>query len=274
MALVRGALGLFSLVDLLQLLASNQSKGCLVIMHPVKGEARAFFEAGKVTHIAFDDREDSEALQLLLRDERGNFEFLPGRVAPKVSIKVSFDNLLFSAIRNLGPAERPEDKEIPPPDELDIPTVKDLGRISQLTLSTDEFSVIEKIDGKKSVHNLVQQTNLPFENVQRILMRLASLNMIDVKKREARVARLVVQLNRQIDGLTVYLDEVIMRTWVRQNKGQAITQVRLRQDSGRELVVNATSAPDLGAYLLLSDGAMVRFGLNSGMTVLVKPEVK
>lgn len=269
---MRGALGLFSLVDLLQLLGSNQSRGYLAVHHPTRGEGRVYLNAGRVVHAHFDGRTDLEALRTILSDERGNFEFLPGRPAPTETIDASLDNLLLQAIRGLGTEPRSEDKEIPPPDELDVPSVKDLDRISRLTLSADEFAVVERLDGRRSVLALAHAAGLPVQRVQRVLMRLASLGVLDVKKRLPRVARLTLGLSREITDMRAFLDLVILRTWARQH-GQDVTRVRLREESGREIVLDAGGAPDVGAYLLLSSNALLRYGLAAQVSVLVKPEV-
>jgi hypothetical protein len=258
-------------VDLLQLLGSNQSRGYLAVHHPSRGEGRVYLNAGRVVHVHFDGREDAEALKLMLQDERGNFEFLPGRAAPRESITASLDNLLLSAIRTLEPPEPGDDKEIPPPDELDVPAVKDVDRVGRLTLSADEFAVIERVDGTRSVLGLAQATSLSVETVQRILMRLSSLGVLDVRKRSPRIARLVVALSRDITGLGAYLDEVIMRAWTRQFGGP-VSKIRIRLDNGREVVLAAASAPDLGPYLLLSNNGLIRHNLNANSSVLVKPE--
>ena len=49
---VTGTLGLFSLVDLFQLLAASGRTGRLAVQHPL-GRARVYFEKGQVRHAEF-----------------------------------------------------------------------------------------------------------------------------------------------------------------------------------------------------------------------------
>ena len=82
---MRGSLGIFNLVDLLQLLAANHSKGLLTVHHPSRGECKLYLDgSGRMLHAAFDDHEGIPAIKAILEDEHGNFEFLPN-LSPSVN---------------------------------------------------------------------------------------------------------------------------------------------------------------------------------------------
>jgi Domain of unknown function (DUF4388) len=268
---VRGSLGVFNLFDLLQLLAQNQSKGCLTVYHPSQREGKVFFDTGRITHASFGPFVDAEALRGLLRDERGNFEFLPGRGPLKVTIEAAFDNLMLEVIRELDQGATTIERQFPTPGELDTPSVTDSQKLSNLTLAADEFAVVEQIDGDRTVVAISQATNLPLEMVQRTLVRLASVGLVAVKKRSPRVARLVVGLSREMTGMEICVDEIILRAWDRQH-GRPVKRVRMRDEAGREFVFEAITTPNLGAYALFSNNAMMRFDLRANSQVLLKPE--
>jgi Domain of unknown function (DUF4388) len=269
---VRGSLGIFSLLDLLQLLGSNQSKGLLSIHHPSNREGRVYFDAGRVIFAQFDTLEDAEAVRAMLRDERGNFEFIPGRTPAKKTIAASLDNFLFEVIRELDEGTKTTvEKKIPPPNDFDAPRILDNDRISSLTLSADEFSVIELIDGERSVAGIAQIANQPLELVQTVLIRFSSLGLVDVKKRSPRIARLVIGLSRELTDMRVCVDQIIMQAWDRQH-GRPVSKIRMRDTAGQEFVFEAFGTPNLGAYLLFSSNAIMRYDLHAGDQVLVKPE--
>ena len=268
---MRGSLGIFSLLDLLQLLGRNQSKGCLSIHHPSEREGQVFFDSGKVVYAKFGTHEDIAAVRSLLRDERGNFEFIPGRAPAKKTITSSLDNFLFEVIRELDNGTKTTEQLIPPPNELDLPRITDSNRIGSLTLSADEFSVIELINGERSVIGISQMSKQPLELVQRVLVRFASLGLVEVKKKSPRIARLVIGLSRELTDMRVCLDEVIMRAWDRQDR-RKVSKIRMRDAAGQEFVFDAFSTPNLGAYILFSSNAIMRYDLRAGMDVLVKPE--
>jgi hypothetical protein len=269
--LVRGSLGIFSLLDLLQLLGSNQSKGYLSVHHPNEREGQVFFEAGKVVYARFGTLEDVAAVRALLLDERGNFEFVPGRTPIKKTINSSLDNFLFEVIRELDGGTKTTEQLIPPPNELDSPRITDQKRIGSLTLSGEEFSVIELIDGERSVIGIAQLSKQPLELVQRVLVRFASLGLVEVKKRQPRIARLVIGLSRELTDMRVCLDEVILKTWSRQHRGP-VSKIRMRDEAGQEYVFDVFSTPNLGAYILFSSNAIMRYDFQAGAQVLVKPE--
>lgn len=269
--MVRGSLGIFSLFDLLQLLAQNQSRGCLNIFHPSQREGRVYFDSGAITHVSYGSVEDIEALRALLHDERGNFEFLPGRTPPKPTINLAFDNLMLEVIREMDKGTTTIEKQHPTPSELDTPRIVNAEKLYALTLAVDEFSVAELIDGERSVISIAQTANLPLEMVQRTLVRFASLGLVEVKRRTPRVARLVVGLSREMTGMEICVDEVILRAWDRQH-GRPVRKVRMRDEAGREFVFDAITTPNLGAYALFSNNAIMRFDLRANSQVLLKPE--
>ena len=268
---MRGSLGVFNLFDLLQLLSQNQSKGCLYIFHPSQREGRVYFDTGRITHVAFGATQDAEALRALLRDERGNFEFAPGRLPQSVTVTAAFDNLMLEVVRELDQGTTTVEKQFPIPGELDAPNVLDADKLSNLTLSADEFAVAEQIDGERTVIAIAQAASLPLEMVQRTLVRLSSIGLVEVKKRAPRVARLVVGLSREMTGMEICVDEVILRAWDRQF-GRPVRQLRMRDEAGREFVFEAITTPSLGAYALFSNNALMRFDLRANAQVLVKPE--
>jgi hypothetical protein len=99
---VRGTLGLLDLVDLLQLLARNGSRGCLAVLHPSGREARVYLRDGRVVGATFGDARDVQAVRALLADQRGSFEFLPGVAPATETVTSGLDEFLFAAIRALG----------------------------------------------------------------------------------------------------------------------------------------------------------------------------
>ena len=271
---MRGSLGIFNLVDLLQLLAANQSKGQLTVYHPSRGECRMYLDgSGRLLHAAFDDLEGIPAIKSILKDERGNFEFLPNLSPSLKSIDANLDNVLFQAIRELeSQTQTVAEKHVAPPQELDTPRVKSLDRLSNLTLSGEEFAVIERMDGQLSALGIAQATGLPLERVQTILTRLASISMIEIKRREVRIAQLVIGLSRELIGTEACIDEAILNAWERQ-ASKKVRGIRIREKSGREIVFPTISRPGLGAYLLLSNNSFMQFGLQAGKSVLAKPEM-
>ncbi len=268
---MRGSLGLFNLLDLLQLLGSNKSNGCLSIYHPTEGDARIYFTEGNIIHIHYAGQQDLEALKTLLRDEQGSFEFIPNRTPQSVTIEKPLDQFLFSAIRDLD-APAPEDKPQPVAVDADVPVILDDSRMATLSLDEQEFEIIKLIDGTRTVSEIGEASQVPSTKVKETFSRLASLGLINLKKPEPRVARLVIGLSRDFDGMVAYVDESIVQIWSKTQRAK-IENVRMRDAGGRELSLKVRSAPNIGPYLLLSSTGLLGHGLRAGASVLVKPEL-
>lgn len=262
---------MFNLLDLIQLLAQNNSRGYLGIHHPTQGEGRFYLEDGKLTHASFAGVHDLAALRAVLTDERGSFEFVPHQLPAQKTITSSLDNLLLQAVRELGNASRHEEKQTPRPDEVDVPRVLNPERLMSVSLSDEERLVVDQIDGRRSTAELAEVCAQPFAQVQEVLIRLTALGLLEVRKRQPRLARLVIGLSHDLVGLEAAVDSTIIKTWERQH-GRRVKRIRMREESGREFVFPAFSAPSLGAYLLFSSNAMMRFTLHAGASVLVKPD--
>lgn len=100
-----GTLGLFSLVDLFQLLAASSRSGRLTVDHP-QGAARVYFEEGLAVHAEFSGFSGEEAVFALFSDEQGSFEFMLGVPAPQATIETSTENLMLEATRRLDESRR------------------------------------------------------------------------------------------------------------------------------------------------------------------------
>jgi len=98
---MRGTLGLFNLLELLQLLNSSGRTGALLVNHPRHGESRLYFVKGRIVHAAQRNVFDEGVIYNLLRDERGEFDFQAGRTAPEESIALGFDALMFAVLKML-----------------------------------------------------------------------------------------------------------------------------------------------------------------------------
>ena len=105
---MRGTLGLFNLLEMLQLLNSSGRTGALLVAHPRFGESRIYFVKGRIVHAAQRNVFDEGVIYNLLRDEQGDFEFQAGRTAPEESIPLAFDALMFAVLKML-PTQTPTD---------------------------------------------------------------------------------------------------------------------------------------------------------------------
>jgi hypothetical protein len=262
---VTGTLGLFSLVDLFQLLASSKRTGRLLVEHP-EGAARVFFDKGRIVHAEFAGAQGVEAVYTLFADERGSFEFTLGLPAPQVSIQVSTENLLLEAIRRVDEHRR----ETPGTQALSGDAVLTVSEgAAGLTLNAQETEVLRLMDGQRDLKQLVHSSGLEPSRTREVVGRLLKLGAA-VVRRKPRIARLVAQLAREpLAAGHVGIDSNILYGWERM-LGYPPTRVACRRPDGR-VDLFAAEAMEVGPYILFSRDTLLTLGLAANTTLLVRP---
>jgi len=268
---VTGTLGLFSLVDLFQLLSSAQRSGRLGIDHPA-GLARVYFDKGQVVHAEFGELRGEEAVYALFTDERGSFEFRLGIPAPEASIAAGTENLVLEAIRRLDEARR----ESGPTVARDaVPTLDtSYERAAELTLNEDERQVLGHVNGQRNVTRIALDASLDPDDTLAIVERLTRIGVLKMRGRRARTARLVARLSgTDLPAGAAGLDPGILTTWQRAT-GTRPERVACRRQDGKVLVFQATAVDGAGPYILFSRDTLFRSDLAANEALLVRPVQK
>lgn len=264
-----GTLGLFSLVDLFQLLAGSARTGRLSIAHP-RGRARVYFERGLVAHAEFGELEGEAAVYALFGDERGSFEFVVGVPPPRSSVATATENLVLEALRRLDERH----KAAPVPDvEVSREAVPYVPRDAQrdLTFGDDELNVLAAVNGQRTVARVADVVGLPLERTQRVVGRLVTVGALQLRSRRPRTAQLVVRLARSgVPSGAVGLDEGIVHNWSRV-LGEDVVEVAVRRPDGSAFLAPIATVPGGGPYLLALPDTLVRVDLGVDDTVLVRP---
>ncbi len=266
---VTGTLGLFSLVDLFQLLASSKRTGRLIVDHP-RGSARVYFDKGRVVHADFGDYYGEDAVYALFMDERGSFEFNLGIAPPAESVHVSTDNLILEAIRRLDEAERSRHETSV--DEDAVPSFNDeASEAGNLTLQAHEVQILRFIDGQRDVSQLALASGLELDTVQQVVSRLVTLGALKLQGKKPRVARLVVRLASAAQPPRVAgIDESIVSAWER-TLGIRPRWVACKRPSGRVDRYPLITVPSLGPFITFSRDTLLAEDLSVETPLLVKP---
>ena len=266
-----GTLGLFSLVDLFQLLSSSQRSGRLGIDHP-GGLARVYFDKGQVVHAEFGELKGEDAVFALFADERGSFEFRMGIPAPASTIQSGTENLVLEAIRRLDEARR----EGGPTVARDAVPVLDttFERAEELTLNDDERKVLAHVNGQRNVTRIALDGGLDPDDALAIVERLSKLGVLKMRGRRPRTARLVARLSdSELAAGVAGLDPGILNTWERATGGPA-ERVACRREDGKVMVFRASAVDGAGPYILFSRDTLFRSDLAANEALLVRPVVK
>jgi len=265
---VTGTLGLFSLVDLFQLLSTSQRSGRLGVDHPA-GLARVYFDKGQVVHAEFADLKGEDAVFALFTDERGSFEFRLGLPAPEVTIKSGTENLVLEAIRRVDEARR----DGAPSVARDAIPALDVGqdRADALTLNALERAVLAHVNGQRNVTRIALDAGLDPDDVLVAVERMVRLGVLKVRNRRARTARLVTRLSdSSLPAGSAGLDPGILTTWERA-MGAPATRVACRRSDGKVLVFPVHASEGAGPYILLTRDSLFRANLAANEALLVRP---
>lgn len=269
---VTGTLGLFSLVDLFQLLAASGRSGRLAVQHPL-GLARVYFEKGQVRHAEFGDVEGLEAVVALFADERGTFAFTAGLPAPRTTVQGSTEGLLLDVLRREDERRRDDpDGEAAPPGDA-VPYAPDGASARALPLAELERRVLAAVNGHWTAVRVAEELDVDELEVRRAIGRLVRLGSMKLRARRPRTAQLVVRVARERlpDG-TVGVDAGIVRSWC-EAAGALVRHVALRRDDGRAFAVPLTPVEGAGAYLHVPRATLLALDLRADEALLARPHL-
>lgn len=262
-----GTLGLFSLVDLFQLLSSANRTGRLVVDHP-EGDARLYFRQGRVVHAEFCGLTGEEAVFALFADEQGTFEFTTGLPAPEESVTAGTENLILEAIRRVDEARRDRPEEIP---AEAVPAFAEGPGAGNLVLDTTEVGLLRFVDGQRTVRELAELAGVGTGEVQGKVRRLLEMGVLRVTDRRPRTARLVTQLTTGGLGPAVAgVDPNILDSW-RRALGYDPGAVACRRPDGRVDTFQVSPVEQAGPYILFTRDTLIRADLAANVPLLVRP---
>lgn len=272
-----GTLGLFSLVDLFQLLSSSSRTGRLLIDHP-QGKAKVYFDKGKVVHADFNQLTGEAAIYELFKDERGSFEFGVGLPSPEISISQSTENLLLDAIRKVDEHRNRQsqmqakstssstlsDQAVP----IFAEKAPDAG---SLTLYAQEVAILRLIDGRNTIETLAERAGMSVDETKQVVGRLAKVGALGIRGRKPRVARLVTQLAQiKLPANAVGIDNNITTAWSKV-LGEEVSEVVCRYPNGQTHVFKLAPMNGVGPYILFSRDLLLSAALAVNIPLLVKP---
>jgi DNA-binding Lrp family transcriptional regulator len=269
---VTGTLGLFSLVDLFQLLAASSRSGRLTVDHP-EGSARVFFEEGRVVHAEFGELTGEQAVYALFADEQGSFEFMMGLPAPRNTIETRTENLVLEATRRLDEARRDGEQTV----DLEVvpgfsdSTTREEDLSGNLSLSQAEVSLLRQVDGRRSVTEIAKAAATDPESTRDSVQRLLDVGILKIAGRRPRTARLVAQITAaKLPPGTAGIDPSIVNAW-QKALGYPAQTVACRRPDGKVCLLMITQVPKAGPYLMISRDTLMQAGLAVNQPLLVKP---
>lgn len=176
---LQGSLEDIHLSDLIQLVGVAGKTGRFVLKRDDE-IGSVYIDNGNIVHAESGGRKGENAFYYLSTWDRGEFNFEANVKAPEQSIVKSYSNLLMEAARRMDEWKILMRKI---PSENCIPEfiVFDTEERRQINLTTLEWVVVSKIDGRRTVADIAKECNLSLFDTTKILYGLIVAELIKIK---------------------------------------------------------------------------------------------
>lgn len=178
-----GNLNFFNIITLLRLLNNTKHSGGLVLKQKNKFGI-IYFENGEIINAVVEKESGRDALFDFLHWTQGEFKFSPKLKSDTKIIDEDFNKLLLNLSRQIQ--EEKVFKQIIPSAELIIyPAVSEINKLlNRLKLNKDEKTILNLIDGQKTLKSLAEKCAWQQKKVLEILYRLSVIGLITINTDE------------------------------------------------------------------------------------------
>ena len=179
----QGSLKELPLPDIIQLVSVSGKTGKFTLTRD-NDRGYIFLKNGQMVHAAVGDMVGEEAIYALAIWNQGDFQFEPGTEADRQTISKSNTNLLMEAARRLD-EWRVLSKKIPSVEYVPELLTRE-NRHEQITLKPQEWVIVTRIDGRRSIVDIGTELNISFFEVAKILYGMITSELVALKKKSER----------------------------------------------------------------------------------------
>lgn len=179
----QGSLKELPLPDIIQLVSVSGKTGKFTLTRDAD-RGFIYLKNGQMVHATIGELVGEEAIYSLAIWNHGEFQFSPGEDSDRQTITKSNTNLLMEAARRLD-EWRVLSKKIPSVDYVPELHARE-NRHEQVTLNPQEWMLITKIDGRRSIVEIGRALNLSSFDVAKILYGMITGELVALKKKVDR----------------------------------------------------------------------------------------
>jgi hypothetical protein len=179
----QGSLKELPLPDIIQLVSVSGKTGKFTLTRE-SDRVFIFLKNGQMVHATIGDLVGEEAIYSLAIWNHGEFQFSPGEDSDRQTITKSNTNLLMEAARRLD-EWRVLSRKIPSVEYVPELMARE-NRHEQVTLNPQEWMLITKIDGRRSIIEIGRALNLSSFEVAKILYGMITGELVQLKKKAER----------------------------------------------------------------------------------------
>jgi Domain of unknown function (DUF4388) len=180
---LQGSLTDLALPDVIQLVSVSGKTGVFTISGPER-EGKIFLKDGQINDAVIGNLRGEYAVYEMAMWRQGQFIFTPSVESDRVTITKSNTSLMMEAARRLD-EWRVLQRKIPSLEVIPYFLPRDPGH-DQITLSPQEWQVVTKVDGQRSIKQLEDATGLPAFDVCKVLFGLVTNGLIALRAPEER----------------------------------------------------------------------------------------
>src|SRR5881394_3905884 len=176
----QGSLKELPLPDIIQLVSVSGKTGKFTLSRDAD-RGFIYLKNGQMVHASVADMVGEEAIYALAIWNQGDFQFTPSEEPERQTITKSNTNLLMEAARRLD-EWRVLSKKIPSVDHVPELQVRE-NRHEQITLNPQEWTLVTKIDGNRSIAEIGKALNMASFDVAKILYGMITGELVQLKKK-------------------------------------------------------------------------------------------
>ncbi len=181
----QGSLKELPLPDIIQLVSVSGKTGRFTLTRDNERGA-IFLKNGQMVHAMIGELVGEEAIYALAIWNHGEFQFEPGAEADRQTISKSNTNLLMEAARRLD-EWRVLSKKVPSVEYVPELLTRE-NRHEQITLNPQEWMIVTRIDGRRSIVDIGKTLNISSFDVAKILYGMITSELVSLKKKSEQPA--------------------------------------------------------------------------------------
>jgi len=178
-----GDLKIFNITTLLKLLNTAKHNGGLVLKQKNKFGI-IYFKNGEIINAILDNSKGEKALFEFLHWQKGEFKFSPNLKSDKKIIDNKFNELLLNLARQIQ-SQKIFKQLIPSENIIIYPAVSKIKKTADsINLNSDEETILNLINGQKTLHDLRRILGWNAEKTFEIAYRLIVAGLITIRAEE------------------------------------------------------------------------------------------
>ena len=177
---LKGSLSSINLADIIQLVSNSKQTGRFVLTRANGQKGSIYLKGGEIIHADVEEFKGEDAIFTLISWDEGEFVFEEGAFDTPSSVIRPITSLLMEAARRIDEWKLLR-KKIGSIDA--IPEFSDIDRQERrkISLSTMEWVIVAKIDGKKNINQISKECAVNIFDTARIIYGMVTSDLIKLK---------------------------------------------------------------------------------------------